>query len=165
MIGLARASIYFMKKRVAYLAGLISTEYPESLAWRLRVAPILEEAGFEVRTPLAGKSQLNKETVDGGITTVIATNREICIRDRRDVRESDVILANLNTFGCPRPLVGTIGELAWAWDDRTAVVAVAAEDNYLMRKHPFISEFVTSYQKTLDEAVDHLIRYYGPAKS
>ncbi|MGV0949064.1 MAG: nucleoside 2-deoxyribosyltransferase [Azonexus sp.] len=154
-----------MKKRIVYLAGLISTDHPESLTWRDRVTPKLEAAGFEVRTPLAGKKTLKADTSDGGITTSVTSNRAICLRDRRDVREADVVLANLELFGSPRPLVGTVVELGWAWDDKTPVVAAVAEDNYLMRKHPFISEFVTQYWPTIDEAVDFVIRYYGSAAS
>jgi len=148
-------------KRKVYLAGLISTDFPESLEWRDRVTPILEKAGFEVRNPLAGKGNLKCVTTDGGITTTVTTNRSIVLRDRRDVRESDIILAHLETFKSTRPLVGTIVELGWAWEDRTPIVAVAVGDNYLMRKHPFISEFVTQYWPTEQEAVDFIIRYYG----
>lgn len=150
-----------MKKRVVYLAGLISTDHPESLEWRTRITPRLEAAGFEVRTPLAGKGNLKCVTKDGGITATTTTNRAICLRDRRDVREADVILASLELFGSQRPLVGTLVELGWAWDDGTPVIAAVAEDNYLMRKHPFISEFVTKYEPTIDAAVDFIIHYYG----
>ena len=148
-------------KWTVYLAGLIATDYPASLEWRDRVTPVLEAAGFEVRNPLAGKGNLKCVTSDGGITTSVTSNKSIMLRDRRDVRESDIILAHLETFGSPRPLVGTIVELGWAWDDQTPVVAVALEDNYLMRKHPFVSECVSQYWADLDEAVDFIIRYYG----
>jgi len=148
-------------KRIVYLAGFISTDYPGSIEWRERVTPVLEQAGFEVRNPLAGKGNLKCVTSDGGITTTVTSNKSIVLRDRRDVRESDLILAHLENFGSPRPLVGTIVELGWAWDDQTPVVAVAWQENDLMRKHPFISEFVSQYWETLDEAVDYIIRYYG----
>lgn len=154
-----------MKKRVVYLAGLISTDCPESLEWRLRIAEKLEAAGFEVRTPLAGKKDLKSKTNDGGITSTTTTNRAICLRDRRDVRESDVILASLELYGSNRPLVGTLVELGWAWDDKTPVIAAVKEDNYLMRQHPFISEFVTKYEPTVEDAADFIIRYYGSAPS
>lgn len=152
-------------KRVVYLAGLISTDFPVSLAWRDKAALVLEEAGFEVRNPLAGKGNLKCITADGGITTTVTSNKSIILRDRRDVRESDIILVHLETFGSTRPLVGTIVELGWAWEDQTPVVAVALEENYLMRKHPFISECVSQYWKTLEEAVDYIIRYYGTKPS
>ena len=148
-------------KRIVYLAGLISTDFPASLEWRKGAAYFLEQAGFEARSPMAGKNNLPSTTTDGGITTTDTSNRAIVLRDRRDVRESDIVLAHLETFGSPRPLVGTIAELGWAWEDRTPVVAVANPDNYHMRKHPFVSEFVSHYWPSVEEAVDYIIRYYG----
>lgn len=150
-----------MKQRVVYLAGLISTEFPESLEWRKRIAPILQDSGFDVRTPLFGKPHLKSDSPDGGITSGSATSKSICLRDRRDVRECDIMLTHLETFGSSRPLVGTIAEMAWCWDQRTPVVGICAVNNYLMRKHPFISEFVSCYVENEDEAVDLLRRYYG----
>jgi nucleoside 2-deoxyribosyltransferase len=150
-----------MKQRIIYLAGLISTDVIESLEWRKRVAPILQESGFEVRTPLSGKQNLKTDSPDGGITSLSSNSKSICLRDRRDVSECDIMLVHLETFGCERPLVGTIAELAWAWDQRTPVVAICKADNYLMRRHPFISEFVSMYVETEEEAVEFLRRYYG----
>lgn len=148
-------------RRIVYLAGLISTDCPESLLWRDAAQSALEAAGFEVRTPLAGKKNLASVTTDGGITSTITTNRAIVLRDRRDVAESDIVLAHLEVFGSSRPLVGTLVELGWAWDDKTPVIAVAKDQNYLMRCHPFISEFVTKYENTVEDAVDFITRYYG----
>ena len=145
-----------------YLAGFISTEYPESIEWRLRVAPILEAAGFVVLTPMKGKQKLNEETKDGGITTTITTSKSIILRDRMDVRNAKVILAHLENFGSPRPLLGTISELAWAWDQRTPVIGIAKAENYLMRQHPFLIEFISHYEETEDAAIAFLKRYYGP---
>jgi nucleoside 2-deoxyribosyltransferase len=150
-----------MKQRIVYLAGLISTEYPESLEWRTRIGPILEDSGFEVRTPLAGKTKLASESPDGGITTTTSNSKSICLRDRRDVKECDIMLTNLRTFGSPRPLIGTIAELAWCWDQRTPVVAICDKNDYLMHKHPFISEFVSMYVESEEDAVEFLRRYYG----
>jgi nucleoside 2-deoxyribosyltransferase len=151
--------------RKIYLAGLISVDYPESLAWRTRIAPRLEEIGFEILTPLHGKKNLKAHTPDGGITSTMSSSKSIILRDRRDVRECDVVLAHLEDFGSPRPLLGTIAELAWCWDQRTPVVGIARPDNILMRKHPFMVEFISEYVKDEDEAVAFLKRYYGPIDS
>ncbi|MHC4332493.1 MAG: nucleoside 2-deoxyribosyltransferase [Planctomycetota bacterium] len=147
-------------KRIVYLAGLISTVYPESLEWRKRLTPLLQDAGFEVRNPLFGKQNLDKETTDGGITSTTATAKDITQRDRRDVRECHVMLTHLELFGSKRPLLGTIAELAWCYDQRTPVVAIAKEDNYLVRNHPFMTEFVSHFVKDEGEAVEFLRRYH-----
>lgn len=148
-------------KRIVYLAGLIATEFPESLNWRTRIAPLLVDAGFEVRTPLFGKQNLHTDTLDGGITSTSASSKDIILRDRRDVRECSVMLTHLELFGSPRPLLGTIAELAWAWDQKTPVVGIAADNNYLVRKHPFMVEFISHYVRDEEEAVDFLRRYHA----
>jgi nucleoside 2-deoxyribosyltransferase len=145
--------------RTVYLAGLISTEAKESIEWRKRVAGVLA-ATFSIRTPMAGKPHLEVESDDGGLNDKRCTAKDIVARDRRDVREADVILVHLSDFGSDRPLIGTLCELAWAWEQRTPVVAIADKDDYVMRNHPFISEFVSHYVETEKEAIDHLNLYY-----
>lgn len=146
--------------RRVYLAGLMSTDYPESFQWRWEIAPLLKKHNFNVVSPLFGKPNIFNDTKDGGITSSSSSSKSILLRDRRDVREADVVLVHLETFGSPRPLVGTIAELAWAYDQQTPVVAIAAPLNTLMRTHPFIKEFVAEYVADIHEAVAFLARYY-----
>lgn len=176
------------------MAGLISTDHPKSLEWRREVTPTLEEAGFEVRDPLAGKGNIKCLTSDGGMTVTNTPNRAILLRDRQDVREADIILANLDLFDSGRPMLGTIAELGWAWDAQKPVVAYvpllgdhpkpidkggkivfvfASLEEHEKRKkhislmlgHPFMSEFVTKYVRELPAAVDFIIDYYGQNKA
>lgn len=144
-----------------YLAGLISTDYPRSLEWREEISPIFNSAGWAVITPMHAKKDLKMTTTDGGISTTAVTSKSIITRDRADVRRAQVILAHLETFGSPRPMLGTVAELAWAWDQRTPVIGIADKNNYLMRKHPFMAEFVTEIFETEREAADFIIKYYG----
>ena len=143
-----------------YLAGLISVDYPQSLEWRERVQPTLEGWGFEVISPMRGIKNLKNETIDGGITSSAITSKSIVLRDRRDVLESDVILMHLENFGSPRPLIGTMCEAAWAYDQRTPVVAIARADNYLMRNHPFLVEFISRYEEDEERALIFIKQYY-----
>ncbi len=143
-------------KRI-YLAGLISTDYPQSLDWRREVTPRLAKH-FEVLNPLRG--MLNKSFVDGGLNHPDLSSKDITLRDRSDVLSSDIILAHLDTFGSPRPLTGTIAELAWAWEIHIPVIGVAETDNSLMRSHPFIVEFVAHYFNTLEESIRFVIAEY-----
>ena len=136
-----------------YLAGLISTDHPESLAWRDLAGGRLGMAGFEVITPMRGKDNLAKHTRDGGVTDPSRTPRDIVLRDYHDVERANVILVHLELFGSNRPLIGTLCELAWAWQLRKPVIAICSEDNKLMRNHPFISEFVAHYYPDLYAAI------------
>jgi len=146
-------------KPSVYLAGLISTDYPESLAWRETAQGLLEPE-FKVLTPLRDKHNLQHTTPDGGLTSLQWTSKSIILRDRADVEEATVILAHLENFGSPRPLLGTIYELGWAWELNKPVVAIAAADNYLMRRHPFVAETVSFYAETLLDAVP-FVRYFA----
>lgn len=148
-----------MSKPVVYLAGLISTDAPQSLQWRVDVGPHLELAGFEVFSPMRGKNP--DALVQGGLVDPNVTSRDILLRDFNDVKRASVILAHLEIFGGTRPLLGTIAELAWAWQLNTPVVGVAREDNSYMRNHPFVREFVSHYCGSMWEAADFIINYYG----
>jgi nucleoside 2-deoxyribosyltransferase len=146
-----------MKK--IYLAGLISTDYPASLEWRDKITPYLEGAGFEVLSPMRGKKAF--KLVNGGLVDPNLSSKDIITRDYHDVEGSDVILMHLDGFGSPRPLLGTICEMAWAWQLKKPVVAIAAEDNTLMRLHPFVKETVSHYFTTVEDAASFAANYYG----
>ena len=145
---------------VVYLAGLISTDHPQSLEWR-------DDAAFKLKadwkidslSPLRGKNLTTSK--DGGLTCSEQSSKAIILRDYNDIVQSDVMLANLNLWGSPRPLTGTIMELAWAWQMKMPVVAVCAKDDVLMRQHPFIYECVSYYCETMEEAIEFVGRYYA----
>lgn len=149
--------------KTVYLAGLIATEHPETLEWRRRAAGLLNK--FSVLSPLRGKEHLYDPTLahtsDGGLTSNLNTNRDIIIRDYNDVRQSDVILVNLELYGSKRALLGTIYELAWAWQMNKPTVAIANTDNYLVRKHPFVEQTVCHYHETVDAACQFTAEYFG----
>jgi nucleoside 2-deoxyribosyltransferase len=148
-----------MSKPIVYLAGLISTEVLESLQWRHDVTPRLENGGFEVLSPMRGKDAFT--LVSGGLTDPALTTKDIILRDSIDVKRADVILAHLEVFGGSRALLGTIAELAWAWELRTPVVGVALHNNHLMRNHPFVKEFISHYHESVCDAADFIVNYYG----
>ena len=150
-----------MNKKTIYLAGLISTEFTESLLWRIDVTPILQASGFNVLSPMRGKEKLALISKDGGVTDPRLTPKDIMLRDYNDVVQADVILMHLEDFGSPRPLLGTIVELGWAWQLKKPIVAIASENNKLMRSHPFVREAVAHYFTTVEEAVDFSVEHYG----
>lgn len=148
-----------MKPRV-YLAGLISTEFTKSLEWRVDAEFMLRDS-FHVLSPMRGKQDLVSVSKDGGLTDPQLTSADIILRDFNDILRADVLLAHLDDFGSPRPLIGTLIELGWAWEHRKPVLAIADTSNMLMRSHPFIVQAITHYTKSLDEAVDVLRRHYS----
>lgn len=147
--------------KTVYLAGQITTNNPASLEWREEAEAALRGQAHVV-SPLRGKESLRAESPDGGITSsrTDSSSKAVILRDFHDVESADVILADLTQYDPTRPLVGTYMELAWAWYLKKPVVVIAAEDDYLARKHPFIVESVAAYFPTLDEAVACLRRYW-----
>lgn len=150
-----------MKK--IYLAGLISTEKPQSIAWRGSARILLvryageEGKQVEILDPMRGKHDLLHASPDGGLTDPGFTPSDIMLRDYNDVVISDVILANLNDFGSTRPLIGTIGELCWSWEHRKIVIAICDEHNELMRRHPFIRSAVSHWFNNLEDACRFIV--------
>jgi nucleoside 2-deoxyribosyltransferase len=146
-------------KKVCYLAGLISTDFPQSISWRLAAESALHEHAT-VLSPMRGKDDLFCTSQDGGLTDPSLTAGDIVLRDYNDIQTADIVLVNLDDFGSPRAPMGTLCELAWAWERRIPIIAVASPDNTLMRNHPFLKAMVTRYFEDLDSAVAHVLSYY-----
>ena len=146
---------------IVYLAGLISTDHPESLAWREDACYLLgrDVPGVCVLSPVRGKDM--SKSKDGGLSTPDQGSKSIIMRDYNDIRQADMMLVNLNLWGSTRPLVGTLMELAWAWEMKMPVIAICAEGDTLMRNHPFVKECVSHYSLTLTDAIKFTGRYYA----
>lgn len=130
--------------RKIYLAGLIAGDKLEQCQnWRNYVKRML--ANFEIRNPLMDNFEFLSENHKG-----------IVARDYRDVVESDIILANLNTFGSERSLCGTYFELAWAWEFRKPIIAISLEQV----DHPFLTTCVTRFFFDNVHAVSYIQRHW-----
>lgn len=146
-----------------YLAGLISTEKPGSIHWR-GVARVLlsrlaawNDKEIEILDPMRGKHDLAESSPDKGLTDPRFTSSDIILRDYHDVDMANIILVNLNDFGSERPLVGTLMELAWAWEHRKLAIAVCDDSNLLMRNHPFVRSAVSHWFNNLEEACKFIV--------
>lgn len=152
--------------KTVYLAGLISTKAPESLAWRSEAALALIGAGFHVSDPLRDKPNLTQCSPDGGLTTPELTAKDIILRDYHDIERADVVLVNLNDYGDPRAFGGSTGtmfEIAWCWLLRKPVVAFCdlGPNGIIMRRHPFLVEAVSHIFETWQGAVGFVKHYHG----
>lgn len=144
-----------------YLVGLIDSNIPETLAWRLRAAEQLGDA-FNVRNPMA----VAPNPVDGGITGIDMSDGAMVYLDYNFVATSRVIVANLNNYGCQRQMVGTPFELAWAWQLRIPVVGICRISDapgshaYVMRRHSFMTQAVSQFFECEYDAYDFVKKYY-----
>lgn len=151
-----------MEPYTIYLAGLIDTTQRQCFDWRTEATACIKNVTPTVRVwnPLSAHDNLEATTVDNGITSIDTTPGDIVMRDYRAVSKCDLMLAHLETWTAKRSLVGTICELAWAWERKIPVIAICEETNYMMRKHPFIASFVTHYFTTVSSAAQHVINAY-----
>ena len=134
-----------------YLAGYISgNKIKECSAWREEVIKNYRlTRDIEFINPLNGHDM---DTISKNGLTSDIPNKGIIYKDYKSVIESDLIVVNLDTFGDDRPLIGTICELAWAWERKIPVVAFGGLEYY--SKHPFLQEFITIYTNTIKGVLD-----------
>ncbi len=72
-------------------------------------------------------------------------------RDHQDVITADVVLVNL-LGACQRVTIGTVMEIAWAWDRQIPVV-VMIEKQANVHDHPMIREAIGFRVDNLDDGI------------
>lgn len=145
-----------MSKNV-YLAGPISgLTYDECTAWRDQASHELIPCGIECFSPLRKKSFLRDYgKLEQSYNHVLSTDAGIMTRDHNDVQRADCLLVNL--LGCTpegtgRVSVGTVMEMAWAWDRRIPVVAVLEKAGNL-HDHPMIRRTIGFRVESVEDGI------------
>ena len=139
-----------------YLAGYIQgVVINECLGWRKKIRDFYENWKGKERYPITWLDPLNGEhtesiTPDGLKSSI--PGKALMHRDYQSVKNSDLIIANLDTFGQKRPLTGTVYELAWAWLEHKSVIVITNEQKY--KEHPFIKDTASIIVSTVDELLD-----------
>ena len=146
-----------------YLSGHINIDLPATLEWRPYVEETLApRTDVKCLNPMRGK-----QPVAGDTTYAIGdrTSSDTILRDFHDVvRRADVVLLNLSSYGSALPSVGTIYELAWAWEHKVPVVAFKGDESseaYYDPTHQFLAETITHLSRNLNSALEHIITYYA----
>jgi nucleoside 2-deoxyribosyltransferase len=91
--------------------------------------------------------------------TALASQRGIVSRDFFDVRRVDAVFANF--LGAKRVSIGSVFELAWAFQLQKPVV-LAMEDSGNIHEHAFVREACAFRLPTLEAAVETLVRVVTP---
>ena len=139
-----------------YLAGsMTGCKTANALNWRLHAFEKLTKYGMAVYSPTRGKTfdptkpiATDSEKTIGGPEN---TTRAINTRDYLDTTKADCLLVFLDTT-TPLPSMGTVAEMAWAFDRRIPIVCCVPEDSIYMQ-HPMVSEFITYRVDTIDEGI------------
>lgn len=84
-----------------------------------------------------------------------STMREVMEFDLNKVRNSDLIIVNFNDLKS----LGTMAELAIAYEHRIPVIGLCSEENYPML-HPWQKEMCNRIFGDIDELIDYVIEYY-----
>ena len=129
-----------MKLRV-YVAGIITGLTAEEVFKYFDSAKkTLEDFGYDVFTPVAGKDmcRVEKRKFASQQKSKIPqlTNHAIIERDRWMVKNSDIIFCDLS--GKDTASIGCTSELAWAHDNGVHSVVILPEEHVM--RHAFILE-------------------------
>ena len=159
-----------------YLAGQISSDI-ETYNWRVRVRgyyrnnplvriidPCLSEFNLE-----ANKNGDAKE----GFSQKSRTEEGMVLlpyKDRNYVKISNVIFFNLNHYTKEKPLLGTMFEMAWTFDDSSKMVIGIHKGGEQEReknpfaRHPFVTETVQVWVENERQACELLDRFTDAEK-
>lgn len=149
-----------------YLGGYMSGEkLQETLYWRKYIRSSYknyEESaeGNIVSFPIAFLDPYNGkefESIDAkGLESSLSPNA-IYNGDYMSVQKADIIIANMNTFGSDRPMIGTIWELGWADEMRKPFILIVDKDKReTYEKHPFTrraSNIVCSLEELVEKQI------------
>jgi len=149
-------------KYMVYLVGAL-TEDPATHLWRDMAADLLSSY-FEINNP--GNSLFDKRILEksGGVSEKFYkfVRREasdiLLPKSFMSVLHSDIILANLELEPLDRPLIGSIMEIAWAFDHNKTIVAIKGDNFYC--KHPMIVKAVCAWAKDVKEACDIIKQFF-----
>lgn len=152
-------------KPSVYLAGPITgLNYDECVEWRNQATRALYP-DIDCFSPMRNKPYL-KGTKQIGMAYEhhpLSSQRGIFARDFHDVISCDVLL--INFWGAPKVSIGTVMEVAWAYQARKPIVAIMEptiradeiEKRGNPHNHAMLMEAIPYVVDSLDEAV-HIIR-------
>ena len=80
------------------------------------------------------------------------TDRGLVTRDYHDTCRADLLIVNL--LGARDKSLGTITELAWAYDHRIPTVVVMEPTGTNPHEHPFLREMTSYRVDSIDRAIE-----------
>lgn len=151
---------------IVYLAGPIAGRSGvHATVWREYAATYLAQFGIRSLSPMRGKSALRSaaristDFHDYKDLGHFYTAKGIMTRDFNDVKRADVLLVNL--LGAASISIGTVMELAWAFQlQKPAVVAMEPEGNPHDR-HPMVAEAIHFRVESLEDAIHSVALILG----
>jgi nucleoside 2-deoxyribosyltransferase len=147
------------KQLVVYVAGLISGyPYEEVFKYFDNTSKILSALGYEVLSPLNGKTRLRTEIklkASGYENDPISNNHAIMRRDMWMVHKADFIFCNLSNAASVS--IGSMMELAWAYRAGKQVIVIMEKDN--IHRHAFVLEAATIVFESLEDGLQYMRQF------
>lgn len=139
-----------------YLAGIIQgSVIDKCIAWRKKIVEYYSNwkgSGIPYENlyfldPCNGEKNISADGMKSNIPT-----KFILDKDYNAIKKCDLFVANMDKFGVERPPIGTIMEVAFAYDFHKPIIMITTEEVY--KKHPFVSNMVSWYFETVDEMLE-----------
>jgi len=140
-------------KRYVYLCGPITgLTLQGASSWREKVKAALDSDKVETLDPLRGKDYLLGVGAihSGEYPNPLSTAKGITRRDMYDTLRSDIVFSNL--LGTERVSIGSVAELAWAYQAQKIVGLIMEDKN--IHDHSFVREMATFVVSTIEEGVE-----------
>jgi len=136
-----------------YLAGpMTGLSRREANDWRLLVSDRLRFC--TILSPMRAKEFLNEEDSGELNQHPLTAPKGIVSRDFFDVGQADILIVNL--LGAKRVSIGTMFEMAWAFQNKTPMVLIIESEN--IHRHPFPLEVANFTVATVEDAIDLVLR-------
>lgn len=142
-----------------YLAGPIAGRSgSQACAWREYAQSCLGTLGIRSLSPMRNKhalrfaDRISTDFHDYKDLGHFYTAKGIMARDFGDVQRADALLVNL--LGCESVSIGTVMELAWAYQLRKPVVVAMEKEGNPHDRHPMVAEAIPFRVETLADAID-----------
>lgn len=147
-----------------YLSGpMTGVAYDEAETWRDQIQDVSRrklhrldrDPGLvDFFSPLRGEASLAETPIIGDEADYVFRRKEdMVIRDYWDTVNADIVIVNL--LGATRVSIGTMIEVAWAWDHRIPMIFIM-EDRGCLHDHPMVRAMRTFRVESFDAAVDAL---------
>jgi hypothetical protein len=145
-----------------YLIGVIS-EDPKCHEWRKEAKRLLKDK-FDVNDPTRfkfDKEVMREAEGDAEKMHKIVSEHQAEIllpKSFQCVQTADIILVNLALEASDRPMIGSIMEIAWAYQMHKTIIAIKGESYY--SRHPIIKGCVHAWARDVVEACDIIREFF-----
>lgn len=152
-----------------YLAGNITKDI-RTFQWRKDFTELIYDEFYrddiEIINP--ANTEFDKRLMNGHYKTTkqslkqknIKSQNIFRAKDYQLIKNSDIVVVNLDIIDMERPLVGTIQELAWCKDIfYIPTIGIVGDSKNIYCNHTWINECLSARVKTVEDAIVFISEY------